>query len=512
MRRHTLSVLATAATLGALVMATQPAVATAASAPAAVTGAAAAIPATGAYTPLAPARLLDTRRAEGVGTTTPIGAGRSIDLTVLNRGGVPASGSVSAVVLNLTAVAPTSRGYLTVHPSTKARPTASSINFNAGLDRGQPHHRSGRREWQGPDLQRLGPDPRRRRRRRVLPVVHEHGDRADHGSRLVQSTDPTRLVDTRLADWDHIPLGPQEYLWASVDFVDDAFNARVQAVALNVTVVSPTRQGHITVFNGDSPSSIPSTSTLNFTAGRTVPNMAITRVGHCDPPECRTTDVPRFGVANASLGAVHVVVDIVGVYFSAQEGDSGWRFKSLSSPQRFVDSRLGQGLPSNLGPNAERIVAVPSSISGEATRAVVTNTTAAQPTTTTVLTLWPGGARPTVSNLNPYAGQVVSNMTITGLDSSGAFLIHNRVGTTPLVIDAPAPSRTSRPDPLPPCVATPVWAVSDRRAPRRPPPWVGSRAGEPPPDGAPLGGARRPGEPRVSGRSDREVGPAVGRC
>ena len=45
----------------------------------------------------------------------------------------------------------------------------------------------------------------------------------------------------------------------------------------NVTVVGPTRQGHVTAFNGDSADDIPATSTLNFTAGRTVPNMAI----HC---------------------------------------------------------------------------------------------------------------------------------------------------------------------------------------------------------------------------------------
>ena len=53
-----------------------------------------------------------------------------------------------------------------------------------------------------------------------------------------------------------------------------------------------------------------------------------------------------------------------------------------------------------------------------------------------MLTLWPAGSpRPTVSNLNPYAGQVVSNMTITG-STDGGFRIHNRVGTTPLVVDA----------------------------------------------------------------------------
>jgi len=80
----------------------------------------------------------------------------------------------------------------------------------------------------------------------------------------------------------------------------------------------------------------------------------------------------------------------------------------------------------------------PSSIAGWNTMAVVTNTTAAQPTSTTVFTLWrnDGSARPSVSNLNPYAGQVVSNMTITEVWNNNDFRIHNLAGTAPVVIDA----------------------------------------------------------------------------
>ncbi len=321
-----------------------------------------------------------------------------------------------------------------MHPSTKARPTASSINFNAG--------------WTGANLVTVPMDGGGRLRifnasgltHAVADVVGYYHSSASPAAALgsYEVAEPDRLVDTRTKEWDHLPLGPKEYLWASADFTiaDPAFNARVQALALNVTVVGPTRQGHITVFDGDDPSTIPDTSSLNFAAGRTVPNMSIVKVGHCGPPECPQAGTPRFGVANMSSGAVHVVVDIVGYYFTAEEGDSGLRFTSLPSPRRFVDSRLGQGLPTNLAPNAEKVVTVPSTIAGAGTRAVVTNTTAAQPTVTTVITSWPAAiSRPTVSNLNPYAGQVVSNMTITGL-TDGDFKVHNRVGTTPLVIDA----------------------------------------------------------------------------
>ncbi|MEP6940348.1 MAG: M12 family metallo-peptidase [Rudaea sp.] len=82
-----------------------------------------------------PARLLDTR----AGTTTvdgqfqgagALGGGGSLDLTVTNRAGIPASG-VGAVVLNVTAVTPTAAGYFTVWPTGTARPNASNVNFTA---------------------------------------------------------------------------------------------------------------------------------------------------------------------------------------------------------------------------------------------------------------------------------------------------------------------------------------------------------------------------------------------
>lgn len=83
------------------------------------------IPTGTSYGSLAPSRLLDTR------ATLPLGPGQSRDLTVTGRGGVPATG-VGAVVLNVTAVAPTSTTYVTVHPSNTARPNASNLNLLRG--------------------------------------------------------------------------------------------------------------------------------------------------------------------------------------------------------------------------------------------------------------------------------------------------------------------------------------------------------------------------------------------
>ncbi len=393
--------------------------------------------ATGAYTSLAGNRLLDTRKKVGVSTTTPIPPRSYVDVQVTGRGGVPSSG-VQAAVLNVTAIYPTTRGYLTVYPAGQPRPTASSVNFNAGWVGANlvtvPIQGAGKvRFYNASGYTHVAAD--------VVGYYHASTSTADPAGDDVagfESIEPTRVVDTRTAEWGSEPLPGRNYLWQALDW-GDAFNGRVVAVAVNVTVTKPSGQGHLIAFDGASATSIPGTSTLNFTAGRTVPNMAIIKVDHCiadcgDP----AVGIPRFGIYNASLKPAHVVVDVVGVYFHGEPGDHGWRYQSLTTPTRFVDSRIGLGLSGSLGYNTSRPVTVPSTIAGPVTMAVVTNTTAAQPTKTTVLTLWrnDGSPKPNVSNLNPYAGQVVSNMTMTEVWDLNDFRVHNLAGTTPVVIDA----------------------------------------------------------------------------
>ena len=106
------------------------AAAAAATAPAAVSAATAApVTTPGGFTSLAPSRLLDTRT--GLGGATTVAPGGTVYLQVTGRGGVPASG-VSAVVLNVTATAPTKAGYVTTYRDGTTRPGVSSLNFAAG--------------------------------------------------------------------------------------------------------------------------------------------------------------------------------------------------------------------------------------------------------------------------------------------------------------------------------------------------------------------------------------------
>jgi hypothetical protein len=78
-----------------------------------------------------PVRVLDTRDGTGTGVAARIG-GTPLRLAFAGRHGVPVTG-VSAVLLNVTAVAPTADTYITVFPGDAAAvPTASNLNVRSG--------------------------------------------------------------------------------------------------------------------------------------------------------------------------------------------------------------------------------------------------------------------------------------------------------------------------------------------------------------------------------------------
>ena len=90
------------------------------------------------FTPLTPARLLDTRAFVGV-TIDGIGAGVGAvspagvrTIRVAGRGGVPATG-VSSVVLNVTAINQTLPSFITAFPAGQTRPNSSNLNPTPGI-------------------------------------------------------------------------------------------------------------------------------------------------------------------------------------------------------------------------------------------------------------------------------------------------------------------------------------------------------------------------------------------
>jgi hypothetical protein len=80
------------------------------------------------FNAVTPARIADTRSA----TPPRLADNSTRTFVVRGTGGVPATTAARAVVLNVTAVSPSSAGYLTVHASGTARPGTSNLNYAAG--------------------------------------------------------------------------------------------------------------------------------------------------------------------------------------------------------------------------------------------------------------------------------------------------------------------------------------------------------------------------------------------
>ena len=79
--------------------------------------------------PLGPTRSVDTRSGLGGSRRVAAGSTTRFDLTAALA---PQS---TAVAVNLTALAPTNAGYMTVYPCNRGRPATSSLNFAAGETR-----------------------------------------------------------------------------------------------------------------------------------------------------------------------------------------------------------------------------------------------------------------------------------------------------------------------------------------------------------------------------------------
>ena len=198
----------------------------------------------------------------------------------------------------------------------------------------------------------------------------------------------------------------------------------VGAVALNVTVTEPSASGYLTVWPTGAVR--PLASNLNFTAGQTVANSVLTKVGTGG----------KISILN-SAGAVHVVIDVVG-WFPDNQSYVGL------TPARLADSRnlpTVDGKFTNTGPigpaaAANVTVVGRADVPASGVGAVALNVTATSPTAASFITVWPTGTgRPTASNLNVVAGQTVPNMVIAKVGTGGQVSIYNDAGSVDVIVD-----------------------------------------------------------------------------
>ena len=346
------------------------------------------------FTPITPARVLDTREPGGTGPKVGPGSTITLDLSAV----VPAG--ATAVSLNVTAVDPTVATFLTVWPAGAQKPDTSNVNVAAKQVR--------------PNAVIVGLGAGR-----SISIFNNAGsvhvvvDVMGYMTAGFTGITPVRLLDTREPNDSGLPLGAGATTSVTVAGVAGVPSS-ASAVVLNVTAVSPTVGGYLTVWPAGGPK--PGTSNLNFVAGDVVPNLVTVGVG-------AGGQVSVFNLA----GATHVVVDIMGWF------DNAGGFAPLGTPSRLLDTREGT-CGYTLGPGETRTLQVASSA---AVSAVTLNVTAVAPTASGYITVWPAGSpRPDTSNVNMVAGQAPTpNLVTVGVGPAGEVNLYNFAGTVELVVD-----------------------------------------------------------------------------
>ena len=254
----------------------------------------------------APQRVVDTRPGfatvddlyAGIGRRA---AGSTLEVQVAGRAGIPANATV--VVLNVTAVAPVERGYVTVHPSGTDRPNASNVNYASG------------RNTANEVIARVGVDGSVSVY--TSAAIHLVIDIAGHFSTNAYtfSNAPQRVVDTRpgFATVDDLYAGIGRRAAGSTLEVQVAGRAGIPAnatvVVLNVTAVAPVERGYVTVH--PSGTDRPNASNVNYASGRNTANEVIARVG------------VDGSVSVYTSAAIHLVIDIAG-HLSADPDAIDW--------------------------------------------------------------------------------------------------------------------------------------------------------------------------------------------
>jgi hypothetical protein len=372
---------------------------------------------TGTYVGLrSPKRLLDTRVA---GTRTPLAGGSTTRLQVAGRAGVPASG-VSAVVLNLTAVDTTLRGYFTLYPDGRKRPTASSINFPQG--------------WTGANMVTVpvGADGKvalynaAGRAHAVVDVLGSYWKDGPKplGSQLLPLGDSERLFDSRL-DGGRLAGGEDVDLAGILGGPRDTVD--ISEFVVYVTAVGATHPGVLTVWSGVG--TRPKASSVNYEPQVVAPNMVIVSAGQAGQGA-------GFRISNTSSGSVHVVVDLVAIH--VKDSPFGLRFTPRAAPTRFLDTRNGTGLRGAFGAGQTRTVNG-SGVSTRETYGIVANTTGITPTRQTFLSTWSGeegSTRTDASLLNVAPGAVRSASTYAMTTETHRFKLYNAAGSVHVAMDA----------------------------------------------------------------------------
>ena len=414
------------------------------------------------YTPVTPYRIADTRcsaspqpsfcaqenlpSANQSLSSPPAGGSITVQVTGTGSGPNTVPADAQSVVVTVTAIAGTAAhsGYLTAYPTGTNPPDASSLNYTPGV--AIPNLVTATL-GSGGAIDILSSSAN------VNIVVDVEGyyepSTSTTTNKFTPLPVPVRVLDTRcegaLAGSSYcaglnLPSANQleapgagSYIEVEVAGLDN-ISLSATAISLVVTAAGPSSGGYLTVFPAGSSTTPPETSNVNFHANITSANSVTVELG----------STGAIYVYNSASTPTNVIVDVNG-YFSSS-GD----VLTPSSPVRICDTRSlspgdvaggisGQcnnsGTP--LGPSSGPITVQVTGIAGitSTAKVVVANITVVSIAGSGYLTAWAAGAtRPTTSNINWGKGQIMPNMVISTLSSSGQMEIYTSA-TANVIID-----------------------------------------------------------------------------
>ena len=277
------------------------------------------------FTGATPSRLVDSRDGTGaplakLTSSSPLAVQiTSLSVTTSAGSATTIPTNISAASLNVTVVNPEASGFITAYPCDVTRPNASNVNYVSGqiVANGvvAPVSASG----QVCIFSSVPSDV-------IVDLAGWFG-----GSSFVGAT-PSRLVDTRdgtggrlgaISSVDELNV-PVRGITLSVSGSSTTVPVGATAAALNITAVSPTASGFVTVY----PCGVtrPLASNLNYVAGDIVANNVVAPIGS------------DGSICLFSQSSSNIIVDIAGWF----EGDASNGFVG-STPKRFIDTRDGTG-------------------------------------------------------------------------------------------------------------------------------------------------------------------------
>jgi alpha-tubulin suppressor-like RCC1 family protein len=346
------------------------------------------------FTAVGQTRLLDTRTDPAIHKLGPAG---TADVTVTGIAGVPSTG-VSAVVLNVTAIARTASTYLTVYPAGAGKPNSSNLNVLSGFIRANQVIAQVGTNGQITIYNYNG---------NTDVLVDITGYLADTSTYTGQT--PARILDTRVTK---TPLAAHATRAVQVTG-HGGVPTGVTSVVVNMTGLSTSQGGYLTAY--PTLTTRPVTSNLNLTTNQTSAVLVIAKLSSSGSLTLYSNG-----------GPTNVLLDVQGWFTGTAD------YASLN-PVRILDSRVTTSA-APYGTDYEMQVSGKGGVPAGA-GAVALSVTSVDPSSTGTVTVHPGGTKiPGTSSINAPSGRATPNLVIVQLSSTGTISIYNHA-PGPILVD-----------------------------------------------------------------------------